>query len=567
LICCNLRRWWLVSEFMKLSKAALVCWLASLCFAAYAQTLSTESDPNALAKSLLGSERGMAVVGVWRNGNASYGFALNYSPSALANMATHQQPLFEIGSVSKVFTGLLVAQAIERDDLALSDTLGSLLRGKVQFASSDVAGISLQQLLTHSSCLPRQYGPTQQSYAAIESQIRDDDRVKLWSALASQTVRQAPPCAALYSNYGFAILGELLSERYGKPWETLVRERITEPLGMVDTVVTLGDKAPRFVPAFAGNRDAPAWDMKAFVGAGGIRSTAHDMLQFGRAILAGKTGALGASAERLVTALGAFEGLRIGHGILVMGPDNKLSYGHNGLTGGYQTQLTLYPDTGEVVIAMVSNREAPLSQMSIELWASRYPVRSTPIALAPQALKEYAGVFRVNPDLAITVVSQNDTLFVRSTSNSFNGYIPVDVDVFTRPAVGAQLTFSRIGGKINAIMLEQAGRVTRGQLSEEPVPQIVVLPDSTTAGLVDKYRVTRLMRTPIELDVRVQRGQLAVKSSQFPRHQVYPVAGQADRFYYEVTKAELQFERDSSGKANVLVLHENGTLRLERVAD
>ncbi len=300
-----------------MTRFAAGCLLA-LGLAVHAQGLSTATDPVALAKAALGPERGVAAVGIWRNGNATYGWVQDGAPEASAPTTPQQQPLFEIGSISKVFTGLLIAQAVEQGDLALGDTLGKLLQGKVSFASPDVAAITLQQLLTHSSCLPRQYGKGLNG-AAVVAQIREDDRAKLWAAQASQTVSRAPPCMALYSNYGFAVLGELLSDRYGKPWEDLVRERITGPLGMSDTVVTLGDKASRLTPPFDGRLDAPVWDMKAFAGAGGLRSTPHDMLLFGRAILAGRNGPLGAAAERLVTPLGTYEGGRIGHAIFVVG--------------------------------------------------------------------------------------------------------------------------------------------------------------------------------------------------------------------------------------------------------
>ncbi len=557
-------------SFLYLGKvAAKVIAAASvlvLCVAVQAQSVSTSTDPVALARAALGAERGMAAVGVWRKGAATYGFAQNGTPVSAVVATPQEQPLFEIGSISKVFTGLLVAQAVEQGDLALSDTLGKLLQGKVSVTSPEVAAITLQQLLTHTSCLPRQYG-TSLNGAAVVAQIREDDRVKLWEALASQTMEKAPPCVALYSNYGFAVLGELLSDRYGKPWDELVRERITGPLGMSDTVVTLGDKTARFAPPFDGALQAPVWDMKAFVGAGGLRSTPHDMLLFGRAILAGKDGPLGAAAVKLVSPLGSYEGGQIGHAIFVVGPPDKMSFSHDGLTGGYRALLTLYPDTHEVMVALVSNRQAPMGQLGTELWASRYPVRSTPVPVAEQTLDDYTGVYRVNPELAFTVVRQDDTLFVRSTRNAFNGYIPVDRDVFTRPAGGAQMTFIRNAGKVSALRLEQGGRTIMAGRTGEPAPSQATLPDGAAAGLAGTYRATRFLRNAIELNVRVERGQLAVKSSNFPRLQVYPVAGQTDRFYYEAVKAELQFERDAEGRANILVLHENGVHRLERVAD
>ena len=269
-----------------------------------ARTLA--SPPPELARAALGDLRGSISVGVWRDGKA--------------NFAGDSAALFEIGSISKVFTGVLLAQAVERGDLSLDDTLGKLLAGKVaSFTSDKVTAVTLRQLVTHTSCMPRLPADFQGRSDKADP-YRNYDRARLWKAVASMTFDATPPCAASYSNLGVGLPGELLSERYGQPWETLVRERITGPLGMHDTVVTLGDKAPRLAPAFVGGRPTPPWEMAAFVGAGGLRSTAADMLLFGRALLAGRDGLLGAAAERVATPLARFDG-DIGYAILVRGAD------------------------------------------------------------------------------------------------------------------------------------------------------------------------------------------------------------------------------------------------------
>src|SRR6185369_5119291 len=154
-----------------------------------------------------------------------------------------------------------------------------------------VAAIKLRDLVTHSSCLPRLPGDF-----AGKSRIklyRDYDRDSLWNALAKLKLENPPPCEADYSNFGFAVLSELLAERYNKPWELLVRERITGPLGMDDTQQHLGDKATRLTEGHSGSDSALPWEMRAFAGAGGLRSTAADMLKFSSAILAGREGPLG----------------------------------------------------------------------------------------------------------------------------------------------------------------------------------------------------------------------------------------------------------------------------------
>ena len=548
---------------------ALVALLGlALAAGAQAQQLSISSEPAALARAALGGEAGAASVAVWREGRQSVA-TLRRAPDVGASallMPAEPLPLHEIGSISKVFTGLLLAQAVEKGDLGLDDNLGQLLRGKVEFSSGEVAGITLRQLVTHSSCLPRQFGELRNG-SAIVAQIRSTSRAALLAALASQKLPHKGPCPALYSNYGMAMVGELLSQRYGRPWNELVRDNITLPLGMADTVQHLGDKAARFSSGFDGRLSAPAWDMDAFAGAGALRSTASDLVLFGRAILAGRNGPLGTAAERLVTPLGSYRGGEIGYAIFVSGPPSRRTYSHDGQTGGFQALLSLSADTGEVMAVLVSNRQAPMWDMAREVSASRFPVSNQAITLAPEKLRAYAGIYRVDPELAFICVVQDGQLLVRSTRNIFRAYIAVASDVFTRPAGGVQLTFVRQHDGIVALRLEQGGNTTDAQRTLEAVPLQPLLSAELARAYAGRYVATRFLAPPIEFDVRVDGGQMLVKGGNYPRVPTFPIPGQLDRFRYENAPAELQFERDAGGQATALVLHENGALRALKVAD
>ncbi len=224
------------------------------------------SDVQAMARWALGADPGSAAVAVWRDGQLSQAAirrdTADAAGPAQAVAAGEPVPLFEIGSISKVFTGLLLAQAVEKGDVSLDDTLGRLLQGKLGFASPQVEAITLRQLVTHTACLPRQFGSVRMGRALVD-QIRKTDRVDLMAALALQQIDAAPPCAARYSNYGMALLGELLSESYGKSWDDLVRERITGPLAMHDTMLHLGAHSLRLAPAFSGRSAACASPLSA----------------------------------------------------------------------------------------------------------------------------------------------------------------------------------------------------------------------------------------------------------------------------------------------------------------
>jgi serine-type D-Ala-D-Ala carboxypeptidase/endopeptidase len=551
-----------LTAFLALS--ALVC--ASAAFAQNTTLLPRE--PAAIAQSVLSSRPGSVAVGVWQGGKAAYGMHSTAATPPAADSA-----LFEIGSISKVFTGVLLAQAVERGDLRLSDTLGKLLAGRLNVIAPAVASITLEQLVTHRSCLPRlsldlTAKLKTSSPAELSNPYRSYSRVQLWQAVAEQQLSSAPPCDASYSNYGFAVLGELLAQHYGKPWSALVHERITQPLGMSQTVQALG-KYP-LTAAFNGATPAPPWDFDAYAGAGALRSTSADMLLFGRALLAGASGPLGAAAVRALTPLAGKDGAEIGYAITVQGAPGQRTYSHNGGTGGYRALLMLHegavPSEQRVLVVLASNAEseANIGQLQLAINAERYPVSSAKFEVDASDLVAFAGVYRVKKDLAFTFVVQNGELYARITGQGYNALAASAANTFTLAAVGAQFVFERAAsgdGQAQRVTLMQGGQTIKAERTSEPAPQVALLRNEVLQAYAGRY----LLAPGAEFEVRVVGGQLLVKLSGQGSVPVFAVPGKADRFAYDVVAAELQFEREPSndpeGKVVALVLHQNGAHR------
>lgn len=317
-----------------------------------AQVGGVPLEPQALAEAALDGLAGTAVAATLRD---------NVIQVAVRGVSTAKgtEPIFEIGSISKVFTGLLLAQAVERNEMSLDDTIGVLLKASVAFGSKRTASITLRQLVTHTSCLPRL--PENPNMVPAASQITSYGRAQLWNVLGSLAVPRQSPCASEYSNFGMAVLAELLSQHAGRPWDELVRTRITEPLGMHNTFVRIPKRhASRLAEGFV--RDVPAdhWATDAFAGAGGLRSTATDLLIFSKALLKGRQGPLGPAAERLVTELAAYGAgtARIGYAVILPTSPTRV-WAHNGITGGHVAEWIVWPQQRESVVILVSNLASP----------------------------------------------------------------------------------------------------------------------------------------------------------------------------------------------------------------
>ena len=511
-----------------------------------------------LARDALGSLPGMAVAGAWREGRASYAGAFSGKGIATPAVSGPRATLFEIGSISKVFTGLLLAQAIEAGDLSLDDTVGRVLQGKVDFTHADTRAITLGQLVTHTSCLPRLPPDFRQQDYVLQNPYRTYDRPRLWTMLGQLKLENGAPCDASYSNLGFAVLGEILANRYGKQWSELVRERITEPLGMRNTLQTLEPEATRLAPGFDGEAPAVPWDMLAFAGAGALRSTAEDLLIFGRAILAGRDGPLGTAAARLVTPLARFDG-QIAYALYVNGPLSRPTYGHTGGTGAFRSVLTIAPDTQEVVVLLASNAQSAVWRIANDMLVGRYPVENARFDLPAERLGEYQGVFRETRYNAFTLVAQDGRLYLRSTGASYVALTPSSLDSFNY-GTRAKATFARTDGRVTSLRWLVRGDERVAPRTGEALPAAALLPQEVLDAYVGRYRAPRF-----ELQVSAGSGQLSVQLTGQDRRLVYPVVGQPDRFAWDTVNAEVQFERWPSGAVRGLTLHQNGVVKAQRL--
>jgi D-alanyl-D-alanine-carboxypeptidase/D-alanyl-D-alanine-endopeptidase len=522
--------------------------LALSALAAQAHAVDMTSTPKEIAAAALGTQPGSAAVGIARGAAASFGEAGATGVTAGAPV------LYEIGSISKVFTGLLLAQAVEKGDLSLDDKLGKLLPG--QTMQPDVAAITLRQLITHSSCLPRlppglRTGETGDPYSAV-------DRAALMTALGNTKLRQAPPCVADYSNYGVGLVGDLLSMHYKKSWEELVKERIAAPVGMKNTLQALGERKNQLAAPYRGKDKSGPWEFAALSGAGGLRSTTADMVSFGRALLAGRRGPLGAAAERALQPLGRMDGNDIGYAILMRGPADHRTYFHNGATNAYKSWFMFMPDTKEVLTMLTSNGEAPIEKVANELMAARYPLAKAPakpyVAADPG---EAAGVYRLSPRSAYTFVEQDKVLYSRSTSQWFNALTPTGPDTFVHEASSAQYVFKRENGKIVGVTLNQRGAQQDAARTAEAAPAVAKVPGVTKEGIAGFYRAA-MGEQKLNFEVVAEDGQMRLRLNDQPMLPVYPVAGKPDRFAPDNVPVAFQFERGADQAFNALVLMQGG---------
>jgi D-alanyl-D-alanine-carboxypeptidase/D-alanyl-D-alanine-endopeptidase len=529
--------------------------LVLLCLTAAAHAdLSLTAAASALAEKL---PAGCIVTAESIDGRPRFSLAGKAEPE---NIPTERR-IFEIGSISKVFTGLLLAEAVESGKLPLDATLADLLGPDQKFADPKVGKITLHQLATHTSGLPRlpdNMGPNPDS---ADDPYATYGRKLARAYLAKAKLAGDPPHPASYSNYGMGLLGDLLAEASGKTWEELVKEKITAPLGMPDTVVVLNaEQQTRLAPPYAGGKPNHSWTFQAMAGAGALRSTAADMLRFGEALVDPSKTPLDRAIRRMMEVHAPYPDMsaEIGLGIIIARLDGERDYTHDGGTGGYRSTLQVIPALKRVRVVLVNNSELAASQVLAATRKEPEAADRPEIPLDPKALDAFTGVYEIGPASRFTVLRRDDALWVRLTGQTFLRVKPVAKDRFRYHDVAAELQFARENDKVNSLVLHQNGREVPAKRSDTAAPVVLFPPEDELKAYEGQYALNPLAVFTVSVKGNTLFAQLTGQPA-LPVFETKPAY-----FEYDVVKAALEFERDKDGKVNGLILHQNGTHRAKR---
>jgi CubicO group peptidase (beta-lactamase class C family) len=210
--------------------------------------------------------------------------------------------LFEIGSVTKVFTALLLADMVHRKELQFDDPVDRYLPSGFRTPQRNGRSITLADLATHTSGLP--YFPfspitTPNPLKALARFTASDLR----SWLAGLTLSRDPGAQWEYSNVGYGLLGLALANKAGTTYDALLNRRIIGPLRLKDTTLHPTGEATRRLAAGHDPKLAPIppLDLGIFAPAGALRSTVENLLSFLSAVLPNSRSPLEAPAQLLVS--------------------------------------------------------------------------------------------------------------------------------------------------------------------------------------------------------------------------------------------------------------------------
>jgi serine-type D-Ala-D-Ala carboxypeptidase/endopeptidase len=385
---------------------------------------------------------------------------------------------FEIGSVTKVFTALLAADAEAREELALDWPVSKVLPAGVTAPEHSEGPITLRHLATHTSGLPRM--PSNFAPGDPDDPFADYDQVKLHDFLNAHQLGRAPGEAYAYSNVGMGLLGYLVATNAGGSWSATLAERVLGPLGLSGTSVSPLEGQRAAVGHDGASRPVLSWAMNVLGGAGDLTSTANDMLAFLAHQLDPPEGALGAAIratqedQRIAGAMGMGLGWHLG----LMGAVGDPLRWHNGQTAGFHSYVAFDPVGRFGVVVLASQGQAVIDTVGAVLvlmlrgeeWALELPES---VSVTNEALKALEGDYPLAPLFVVTVRAEGNQLFVQATGQPELPVFPLSDTEFQYRVVAAKLVFELDSetGRAVRLVLHQNGQEMPGDRLVSPADE------------------------------------------------------------------------------------------------
>tara|TARA_R110002111_G_scaffold66446_5_gene108271 strand:+ start:323 stop:1690 length:1368 start_codon:yes stop_codon:yes gene_type:complete len=377
----------------------------------------------------------------------------------------NENTVYEIGSISKVFTTILLADEVLKGNMKLDDPISNYLPKTVSVPQYNGKQITLKDLATHTSGLPRM--PDNFEPADYSNPFADYTVELLYDFLSSYELQRAIGTQYEYSNLGMGLLGHILELHTGKTYEVLIKNRITEPLGMTMTGITFTD-AMKVNLALGHNEQLEVvsnWDINSLAGAGAIRSSTSDMVKF-----------IKANIDTNDTSLN--KAMKLSHNIAFtdesknfnialawhFGNNNSITW-HNGGTGGYRAFAGFLNGTNRGVVVLtnsVSSVDAigmKLLDAPLTLELPKKVEFPDVVEVSNEVLGTYVGVYQLAPEFLLTITRKDNQLFAQATGQPQFEIFPSAENKFFLKVVEASITFNKNDtGNVDSLTLHQGGQ-------------------------------------------------------------------------------------------------------------
>jgi CubicO group peptidase (beta-lactamase class C family) len=387
-----------------------------------------------------------------------YGFA-----NAEWEIPNTPQTKFRLGSITKQFTATTILLLAEEGKLRIEDPICNYLDPCPEAWKP----VTIHHLLTHTSGIPSYTNRPEYR----RTMMMPKTPAEMVAGFRDLPLEFAPGEKFAYNNSGYFLLGVIIEKVAGKPYETVLREKLFDPLGLQDTGYDLPQRVLKNrASGYSLNRgalvNAAYLDMGQPYAAGALYSTVHDLLRWDQLLHSGKV-----LKPESYTAMTTPVKENYAFGLIVRAnsPEtfDRRQIGHGGGINGFSTALTRFDDDRVTVVVLANNEATPAGRISRDLSAMYFgqkyeiPRERVAIKVDPKILQEYTGKYELRPDFVLTVTREGGQLMSQATGQPKAEIYPESETKFFLRVVDAQITFVKdAAGKVIHLILHQGGRDT-----------------------------------------------------------------------------------------------------------
>ena len=498
------------------------------------------------------------------------------------NIPNEPDTKFRLGSITKQFTATLILQLVEQGKIKLDGKVSDYLP---EYRQDTGAKITIHHLLSHTSGVPNYTAALGFFENVSRNPFKVDDFIKKY---ASGDLEFEPGAKFNYSNSGYFLLGAIIEKVTGKPYEQVLKERITDPLGMKNTGYDhygsiLSKRAAGYIKTPGGYQNAPYLDMTIPYAAGSLYSTVEDLYLWDQALYGDKV--LSAASKELMFKPN-LENYGYGFSIrkATLGPSKIVVpvIEHNGGINGFNTTIVrLVGDKRLVVLLDNTSQGRYLDGIALAITNILYdqPYESPKQSIAEtllktvvekdvaSALKQYRELKATHPNdydfreaelntlgyqlLQMKKVAEAIEIFklnVEAYPQAFNPYDSLGEAYMTHGDKELAITNYKKSLELNP---QNAGatRMLATLTGEQKVTR-------SDPKLYDAYAGDYELAPNFILTITSEDGKLMGQATGQPKNELYPST--ETEFFLKVVDAQITFVKNEQGQVTQLILHQGG---------
>ena len=480
--------------------------------------------------------------------------------------------IFEIGSISKVFTSIVLADMVQKGEVSLRDPVSKYLPTDVILPTRSGRVISLLDLATHRSGLPRMPDHLKVTEHGVANRFPLD---QMYEFLSVTTLAYDIGERYYYSNLAFGLLGQVLANRAHTDFESLLLERVCLPLGLSDTRVTLNaEHRERLAGTHNWNQgETPPLEWDTMAAAGGVRSTVEDLLTF-----------LAANMDLVSTDLWlplqmshldrretSVSRLKVGLGWHILSSHGRELIWHSGATFGNMAFAAFDMEARRGVVVL-SNARGIIDDIGIHILdpqaklADFKEVEPLPPAVEVpfEKLERYAGEYELGPNAILNIRAEDGKLYASMNEGLRIDLLAAsDTELFSTMAPSIMEFDVDREGEVDGLKVRVFGHEQEARKLEHyrrPPKRTRVGSKGILERFVGRYRLPNDQ----EMRVSLVDGLLSVHVEDQLRMPLVPTK---QGFFAQAADAELVFVQDEDGRVTEVVVHQEGKHRALRIED